>query len=89
VSACHGLINYKDIKAKFRHLNKLTCNGTLRQVLIRVYRLVIQSVRLVFSTSFVNCCPSPLPGVNKYTVYTYTVQCVRGGGGMGSWASDR
>jgi hypothetical protein len=44
-------------------------------------RLEIQSVMLVFSTGFVNLCPSnflsgklsPLPCVNKYTVYTYTV----------------
>jgi hypothetical protein len=27
---------------KFRHLKKLTCKGTLRQVFIRVYRLEIQ-----------------------------------------------
>jgi hypothetical protein len=46
----HGLINYKDTKAKCRHLKKLTCKGTLRQVFIRVYRLEIQSVRLIFST---------------------------------------
>jgi hypothetical protein len=30
----HGLINYKDSKAKCRHLKKLTCKGTLRQVFI-------------------------------------------------------
>ncbi len=34
----HGLKNYMDTKAKCRHLKKLT----LRQVFIRVYRLVIQ-----------------------------------------------
>jgi hypothetical protein len=41
---------------------KITCKGTLRQVLIRVYRLEIQSVMLVFSTytTFVNYCPSNL-----------------------------
>ncbi len=50
----------------------------------RVYQLEIQSVMLVFSTGFVNFCPSnllsgqlspptPLPSVNKYTVYTYTL----------------
>ncbi len=55
----------------------------------RVYRLEILSVMLVFSTSFVNYCPSnllsgwlplppsPLPCVNKYTVYAYSV-CKRG-----------
>ncbi len=44
-----------------------------------------------FRWSFVNCCPSPLfsgstlplPCVNKYTVYTYTV-CKGGGGVLGS-----
>jgi hypothetical protein len=44
------IIIYIDTKAKSRHLKKLTCKGTLQQVLIRVYRLEIQSVMLVFST---------------------------------------
>jgi hypothetical protein len=35
----HGLINYKDTKAKCRYLKKLTCKGTLQQVFIRVYGL--------------------------------------------------
>jgi hypothetical protein len=92
----HGLINYKDTKAKFRYLTKFTCKGTLRQVFIRVYSLEIQSVILLFRPSFVNCCPSPLlwfnsprytpTCVNKYTVYTYTV-CR--GGDMDFWPSDR
>ena len=56
----YGLINYKDTKAKCRHLKKLTCKMTLRQVFIRVYRLEMQSVMLVFSTHLVSCCPSPL-----------------------------
>ncbi len=30
----HGLINYIDTKEKCRHLKKLTCKGTLRQVFI-------------------------------------------------------
>ncbi len=46
----HGLINYIDTTAKCRLLKQLTCSGTLRQVLIRFYRLEIQSVLLVFST---------------------------------------
>jgi hypothetical protein len=46
----HGLINHIDTKAKCRHLKILTCRGTLRQVIIRVYRLEIQSVMLVSST---------------------------------------
>jgi hypothetical protein len=32
----HGLINYEDTKANCRHLKKLTCKGTSRQVFIRV-----------------------------------------------------
>ncbi len=62
-------------------------------VSIKVYRLEIQSVMLYFRPSFVKCCPSnllveppppsPLPCVNKYTVYTYTVL---GGEVMGFWA---
>jgi hypothetical protein len=46
----HGLSNYIDTKAKCGHLKKLPCKGTLRQVFIRIYRLVIQSVMSVFST---------------------------------------
>jgi hypothetical protein len=50
VACVHGLINNKDTKAKSHHLKKLTCKGTWRQVFIRVHRLEIQSVMLVFST---------------------------------------
>jgi hypothetical protein len=48
VSTMHGLINYIDTKAKCRHLKKLTCKGTLRQVFIIVYRLELLSVIVVF-----------------------------------------
>jgi hypothetical protein len=52
---------YKGIKAKCRYLKKLTSKGTLRHVFIRVYRLEIQPVMLVyFRPSLVNCCPSNL-----------------------------
>jgi hypothetical protein len=72
---------------------KLTCNGTLRQVFIRVYRLDSQTC-WYFRPSFVNCCPSnllsgstlppsPLLCVNKYTVYTYTVRKEGGYGVLG------
>ncbi len=73
---------------------KITCKGTLPQVFIRVYKLEIQSVMLVFSTQLCELLPllptlwfnsPPLPFVNKNTIYTYTV-CR---GGMGFWASDR
>jgi hypothetical protein len=53
----HGLINYKDTKTKCRHLKKLTCKGTLRQVFIRVYGLEIQSVMMVFSTHLCELFP--------------------------------
>ncbi len=53
----HGLINYIDTKAKCLHLKKLTCKGTLRQVFIRVYRLEIQSVMLVFSSQLCELLP--------------------------------
>ncbi len=69
--------------------------ATLQQMFIRVHRLEVQSVMLVFSMQLVNCCPlttfslvqlsppPPLPCVNKYTaVYTYTVR-KGGGGGLG------
>jgi hypothetical protein len=51
VCVLHGLIKFIDNKVKCRHLQNFTCKGTLRQVVfIRVYRLEIQSVMLVFST---------------------------------------
>ncbi len=57
VSVHHGLIIYVDAKAKCRHLKKLTCKGTLRQVFITVYKLEIQAVRLVFSTQLCEQLP--------------------------------
>jgi len=36
-SVVHGLINYIGTIAKFHHLKKFTCKGTLQQVFIRVY----------------------------------------------------
>jgi hypothetical protein len=83
MSCPHGLKNYKDTKAKWRHLEKLTSTGTLRQVFIRAYELYIQ-LCLYFRPSFAYCCHSillsgslfpsfPLFCVNKYTAYTYTV----------------
>jgi hypothetical protein len=53
----HGILNYIETKAKCRHLKKLTCKGILRQVFIRVYRLVIQSDMLVFSTQLCELLP--------------------------------
>jgi hypothetical protein len=87
------VFNFIDTNANCHHLNKFTCKGTLRQVFSKVYRLEIQSVILTFSTQLCELLPLspslwlnfPLPCVNKYTVYTFTV-CK---GGMGFWASDR
>ncbi len=50
----HGLLNYKDTNTICRHLKKLTCKGTLRQVFSGIYRL------LVFSTQLLNYCPCNL-----------------------------
>ncbi len=44
----HGLANYTDTKAKCRHLKKLICKGTVRQVFFAVYRLEIQLVMRIF-----------------------------------------
>jgi hypothetical protein len=84
----HGLINYKDTKIKCRHLKKLACKGTLRQVFIRVYRLEIQSNVGIFDPTlctlspltFSLVLPPPFP-VSKYRIYR---QCVAGRG-WGCW----
>ena len=60
VAIPHGYINFTDTEAKCRFLKRLTYKGTLQQVYIRVYRLEIQSVMLVFRPSFLNCCPCNL-----------------------------
>jgi hypothetical protein len=80
----------------------MTCKGTLRQVVIRVYRLEIQLDVLVFSTQhceLLPLCPSlrfnsTLPpflvGISILYIYVYTrIQCVRGCELIGFWASDR
>ncbi len=69
-------------------LKNLNCKWTLRQGLSDTEVL---SVKLFFRPIYVNYCPSPLlsglthpppppplPCVNKYTVYAYTV-CIRAG----------
>ncbi len=89
----HGLINYIDIKTKCHHLKILTSEGTLRQVFIIIYRLDIVSHVGIFnpalwivaplSFSLVQLFPPlPLPCVNRYTVYMYTVCKGRGGYGV-------
>jgi hypothetical protein len=53
----HELINYIDTIAKCLNRKILTCKSTLRQVFIRVYRLEIQLVRLVFLTQLCELLP--------------------------------
>jgi hypothetical protein len=90
----HGM-DYTDTEEKCRQLKILTCKVTLRQVLIRINRLEIQSVMLVFSIQLCELLPlspflwfnsppppSPRPCVNTYSVNTYTV-CKGGGWGSG------
>ncbi len=93
----HGLINYICTEAKCLHLKKLKCKGTLRQVFIRVCRLVSQSVMLVVSTqpwevrtvapqpfSLVKLHPPPPSMCEQiYCLHVYCIKCV-GGGGCGS-----
>jgi hypothetical protein len=86
----HGLFHFKDNNTKYRHLKKLTCKETLWQVFLRVYRLEIQSVMLVFRPSFVNYCPTnhlsgspppPLPCVKiQYLQTICGWEGARGGG---------
>jgi hypothetical protein len=65
VVEAHVALNRRKIrliegKAKCRHLKKRPAKGLCGRCLIRVYRLEMDSVMLVFSTQLVNCCPSNL-----------------------------
>ncbi len=53
----HGPINNIDTIEKCRQLKTLTCNGTLRQVFIRVHRLSLA----VYSVSLSLCTGEELP----------------------------
>ncbi len=88
-SVYHGLNNDIETKAKCRHLQKFTCKG---QVFIRVHRLKIQSIMLVFSTQFCELlplspslwftCNSPPPSLCQSTAYTDSMWL---GGRGGCW----
>ncbi len=83
----HRLINYIDTKAKCCHLKTITCKGTLRQGFIKVYKLEIQSVTLVFfRPSFVACCPSNLLSrstlPSPFPVLINILYTRKGGGGI-------
>ncbi len=49
----HGPTNYKDTKAKWRHLKKLTCKRTLRQMLIYLRPPPLLGFCLGLSSTFV------------------------------------
>jgi hypothetical protein len=49
----HGLINYIDTKAKCRHLKKLTCKGTLREVIMCLRPPPLLGFCLGWSSNFV------------------------------------
>jgi hypothetical protein len=68
LSSHHGLINYIDTKAKFRHLQKFTCKGTLRQVFIC----------LRFHPSY---DPIPPPPIHCILVFCILIHTGKGGGG--------
>ncbi len=70
LSCNHGLISFIDTKAKCRHLKKLTCKGTLRQVFIRVIDCYSQSCWYFL----------PPPPPSPYTQRQSTVKCVTGRG---------
>ncbi len=85
VSRTHGIINYVDTKPKCRHLKKLTCKGTLRQVFISLWTGDTVSHVDIFLPSFVNCysldqlSPPLPPSLCESILYT-RIQCVRGVG---------
>jgi hypothetical protein len=99
----HRKIRLIEVNAKMRHLKKLTCKGTLRQVFIRVYRLEMANFLRTFrhvgifnqALWFVLTPPllsgSTLPPPHLPSVNEYTVLCARiqyvMGAGMGFWAN--
>ncbi len=85
----HRYIDSFRHQSKMSSSKKFTWTGTLRQMLIRVYSLKIQSVMLVLycRPSFVNCCPYNLlygstlpPPFPVWIIILYTrIPCARGG----------
>jgi hypothetical protein len=65
---------------------KFTFKWSLWQVLIRVYRLEILSVMLVFPSQLCELLPPP-PSLLCVNKYTRIIQCVGGGGGV--WVHRR
>ncbi len=83
-------IRLKEDNGKLRHLKKLTCKETLRQMFVRVIDWSYSQSCWIFRPSFVNCCPSNLfsgstsplpPFLCQSTVYTDSVWL--GGGAWG------
>ncbi len=83
------------VNAKYFHLKRMTCKGTFRSQSLAYIQSCwyFQPPLWDLFLVFLPCCPSPLlsgstppppsPCVNKYTLYTVCIQCVRGGGAMG------
>jgi hypothetical protein len=69
VAYVHGQIKYTDTRAKCRHLTKLTCKGTMRQVFFRVHRLEIQSVP--------SLCQSAVQGASSIIVKWINIKRAR------------
>jgi len=87
----HGLIIYKDTKAKCRPIKKWPVRGLCGRFLSEFIDCRNSQSCWHFRPSFVNCCPStfslvqlPLPPSLKYILYTYTVCKGRGVWGSGS-----
>ncbi len=77
-------IRLKEDNAKCRHLKQLNCKGTLRQVIIRVYRLEIANFLCTFShvgnlnaaLRFVISCDAPSPLLSSSTLHPSLLPCV-------------
>jgi hypothetical protein len=83
----HGLINYIDTKAKWRHLKILT----LRQVFIRYSQPCWHFRPSYYLSDLLSGSTFPLlptlPCLNENSAYAYAV--CKGGWGTGLWASGR
>jgi hypothetical protein len=78
--------NYIDTREKCRHLKNLDFVEGVGDPVSHV-GIFDPALRTVDPLTFSLVQLSPIPCVNKYTVYTYIVR--KGGGGMGFWASER
>jgi hypothetical protein len=88
--ARYGVTNYKNTKAKCRHVKNWPVKGLCGRCFFEVYRLEIQSQSCwYFQSSFVNCFPSNLlsgstspPPLPVCPVWISILQCEKWGGGV-------